>query len=226
MTNPSLSITIMAHPKRYGFIHNRILPKINTHCCSLQTHFDTLSNGVWWNGRLSWLRSDKACTHHMVLQDDAILCLDFVETCLKIIEQLPNHPIYLYSGSNLVTAAQARNEHWATMKGGVWGIAIIMPIAWGPQFVQWADAHVNPDLKTYDGRLGMWLSKQNKNAWVCVPNLVEHDGTTTLLKHHNVSKSALFIGENVSGLTIDWSPPVKPLHRTFSLDPCWNSYHD
>ena len=74
MDRIKLSISVMAHPSRekyFGYLKERL--------GDIPFAIDTESKGVWENCKRAWKLYDPMADFHLVVQDDAIVCDDFLE---------------------------------------------------------------------------------------------------------------------------------------------------
>src|SRR5690606_11000239 len=90
---------------------------------------------------------DPAATHHLVVQDDAVVCRDLiagVERALKYCP--PDVPLCLYVGrvrpfpreiDRLVADAGDLGASWLTMHGVYWGVGLVVPVADLPDLTGW-----------------------------------------------------------------------------------------
>lgn len=219
-----LSVTIMAHPKRYQYVMRYMMPRLGK---DVKIQWDINSRGVWPNARAAWLSATGK--HHMVLQDDLYLCRNLVASVKAAVQAVPDKIISLYSVNSENHAAQEAGHSWIVIKAGCWGQALVLPYDLIREFVAWTVIHVDPILRTYDNRMAMWAVKTNRPVWCTVPSLVDHEGaaTSTLGNSNAKRRATLFIGENISGTSIDWTPPTNPIKTAAGIDPKhWTYYHD
>lgn len=165
-----------------------------------------------WNGtRNAWLSglSNKKATHVMTLEDDILPCKDFIKTVHHIADLLPNEVITFYSlksESNMVKWADKNDSCWYVTDGNASGQAVMIPRAKLIDFLRITDAFIDPTVPYEDARLWGWQQLRHYLTWTTVPNLVEHAmPTQSTLGFNSAGKtSPCFIGEDVSGMDIDW----------------------
>lgn len=240
----SLSVAIMGHRSRMPFIRG-LQEKLPDAELVLDRH-----NDRWDTGRRSLLAFDPAARWHVIVQDDAILCRDFLAGCEKAAQAAGDRPVGLYTGrvrphAHTVTPAVKRalklKRPWLEMEGPWWGVGIILPTACIPELVAWGDAH--PRIANYDRRIAAYFAKLRIDCWYTVPSLVDHRPVAenpSLVEGRTGNRTAhAFIGDG-SPLDIDWSlPPVRlnatfrrgnkslsvrfnsPRYRRLSTDPLW-----
>ena len=208
----TVSVAIMAHPKREKWIP-RLVDAIDA---DVEVVWDR-HNDRWDTGRRSLLAYDPAATHHLVVQDDAIVCRDLVAGIEKAVLHSGDRPVGLYMGrilrpgSELDVAyrkAEQTRSPWVKMKGPWWGVGIVIPTAHIDALVAWGDGR--GDIANYDKRISRWYEQRGVVCWYTRPSLVEHrhggknpsliEGRTGRNRHAH-----RFIGKGQSALDVDWA---------------------
>jgi hypothetical protein len=166
---------------------------------------DTQLEGCWPTYRRA-LEAAGDASHHLVLQDDLGLCMDFIQSVKEVIRARPNNIIALYTNSDSVFRARDRGEAWVE-KAGACGPSVIWPKDLIAEFLQWQDTHIDPGFEFDTVRVSMWLIKTSKKAYVTVPSLTQHLGceSSTLGLNSPTKVAAWYIGADQSALGIDWS---------------------
>lgn len=207
-----LSCSIMAHPSRKTWI-----PELLNQLPTATTVWDE-KNEVWDTGKRALQAFEPDATHHLVVQDDAVLSKDFWKTCQNIVEHSGKYPVALYMGRTsryYCRRADTCRGPWFALEGPRWGPAIILPTACIPEAVAWGDQ----DRKTrgYDGKLTRYFRYAKTTCLYTVPSLVDHRGVRenpSLFAGRTADRHAYkFTGE--SAVEVDWSipPDVRPRHR-------------
>lgn len=227
-----VSVAIMAHPKRAEFIPS-LLESLDREPAVV---WDQI-NDRWDTGRRSMLAFDRGATHHLVVQDDAVLCKDLVAGLERAVEFSGDNPVGLYAGKlrpNFATMAMKVDEarrlgrSWAVFGGPWWGVGIVVSAAEVPEMVAWCDA--NPTTPNYDHRIANWFASQGRMCWYTVPSLVDHrvEGNPSLVPGRTGKRAAYrFIGKESSALDVDWSalpsiePPEGGFYRFEAGFVCW-----
>jgi hypothetical protein len=180
----------MAHPKRKEMVDS-LLEKLGP----VPVTWDA-SDGIWENRKRATISFNEEATHHLVLQDDSILCRDFLKELEKQIEQRPNHIISLYYGNRLRARELAENNF---KNGGVeadwlwWGLAVVVPTKLIPDLIKYAD---NIDIPQDDTRMAMFIRNRGLKVWYPLPSLVDHRNVGSLIGDNGVRRIAFkFIGE-------------------------------
>lgn len=167
----------------------------------------------WDTGRRALLAYDPSCTHHLVVQDDAVVCRDLVAGAAEAITATPGDvPVGLYMGrtrprramvDRAVREAERKQSPWAVMHGPLWGVAVVIPTRHIPALVGWCDERTSPN---YDSRMAEWF-RNRFLCWYTVPSLVDHHPDEPSLVPGRTAANRFahrFIGENASALDVDW----------------------
>lgn len=84
-----ISVAVMAHRKRARFV-DELTARLPARVVWDQ------KNNRRDTGRRAWLAFDPAASHHLVLQDDALVCDDLLEGLEKIVETTGDQPVSLF----------------------------------------------------------------------------------------------------------------------------------
>lgn len=170
-----LSVAIMAHPKREAFVEE-LLPQLPG-----ATVVWDRRNDRWDTGRRSMEAHDPEANYHLVVQDDALLCPNFlrgVELALCSID--PSSPAAFYTGKTrpfaraveqAVQAATAAGQSWFTAQGPLWGPAVAMPVHRIDEVLEGADP---VPISNYDTKMATYLQSVGTDCWYSIPSLVDH----------------------------------------------------
>jgi hypothetical protein len=183
---------------------------------------DAKGEGCWPTYRRS-LEAAGEASHHLVLQDDVGLCKDFIRSVEGVIRARPGNLIALYTNAESVAAARNRGESWIE-KAGACGPATIWPRHLIAEFLQWQDRHIDRSFEFDTVRVSMWLMKTLTRAFVTVPSLIQHLGfqSSTLGLNSSSKVATWYIGEDQSGLGIDWSRGISsPVKDSTDVKPEW-----
>lgn len=217
---PSLSVAIMAHPARAAMVE-RLLDKLG----DVPVAWAERKNDLWGTRRRATLACDLDCTHHLVLQDDVMICRDLVAGVERALEHVPpDVPASLYIGQRrpdreLVKAACAKaresSASWVVMPTLLWGPAVVLPTAAIPDMVEYCDTLKK--MPHDDRRMGMYWERISP-TWYTWPSLVDHaDGPsmaqgrmgTDRSKPQQLMRVAFeYVGNDASALEADWAGPV------------------
>lgn len=199
-----ISVAIMAHRKREQWV-----PELQDQLGDCEVVWDR-HNDRHETGLRSILAYDPKASHHMVVQDDAILCRDLRAGVEQLIEFTDNHPVALYMGNVGPQAAALRamvnstTPRFVAGEGPHWGVAIALPTAHIPDLAAWYEKQ---DIPNYDRRISRWYSKEKIECWYTAPSLVQHrKDNPSLVQGRNGGRQAVwFIGEDESALDLEWS---------------------
>lgn len=215
----SVSVAIMAHPKRESFIPELIAALDRPATVVLDE-----KNDRWDTGRRSMLAFDPAASHHLVVQDDAVLCRDLVAGVERALAYAPDDvPVCLYVGTvrpwptAVAKLVQATREDtsWLRMGQLNWGVAVVMPTRHIEAMVRWCDGR--PEIANYDKRMSRWFEHQGIKIWYTWPSLVDHRDSPSLVAGRKGGRFAhRFVGRDASALEVRFDGGVlemPPLNR-------------
>jgi hypothetical protein len=172
--------------------------------------------GIWPTMRRAFGMFDPRASHHLVLQDDMLPCVDFLPGVLRIIEHRPNHVIGLFNmRQSFLDGPRRRGHLWWTTDGNVYTGAIVMPVGFIRDFLDWDRKVVDPSYPHDDRRLGAWANVSGNVCWMTVPSLVHHMGierSTIGHPNHGHNRVERFWLGQTSPLSFDWTPPDDPCH--------------
>lgn len=209
----------MAHPRREAFVKD-LLDEIPDTPVVWDNKGDR-----WDTGARSLDAYEADATHHLVVQDDAILCKDFLIGCEEIIKHTGNSLVSLYIGdvrphvrrvSPAVQHVLDDGGSWLRMPGPYWGVALIVPVVHIDALLEWGASRRH--LVNYDKRIARWVHLEGMECLYTVPSLVDHrseDENPSMVPGRKGDRRAqVFIGDR-SPLEIDWSVPPTKLKTRF-----------
>jgi hypothetical protein len=221
MSEITLSVVIMAHPKRADFVEE-LRGRLDRP--DVPVVWDE-KNDRWDTGRRSMLAYDPACSHHLVIQDDILVCRDPIASFQRALEFVPDAPLCGYVGrwrpeietvGRAVAQADKVGASFITMPTLNWGPAIAVPTSSIPEMIAYCDPLV--DVLNYDKRLSRyWELSRQIRVWYTWPSLVDHaDGPSLVPGRYGTDRAMRarsrvahhFIGEEISGVDHDWTGPV------------------
>ncbi|MCC9154142.1 hypothetical protein LZP81_19520 [Streptomyces parvulus] len=150
-SGPRLSTVIMAHPRRraaaeaLGEAHPALAARVVTDPEPLGPP------SALRTARLAWRSVSPDATHHLVLQDDAVLSPDFADTVAALAAARPRDAISLFTewGSrtaNAVRAAALLGHAWAPVVDDYLpSVALVLPASLARGFEEYAAAKAAPD---------------------------------------------------------------------------------
>lgn len=157
-----------------------------------------------WRGYQRCLRSiPEQATHAVVIQDDAIVCRNFVAAVERIADAVPEHPVCLF-----IPAKIMRSERVAlrALKAGqrfvqllphdfLPVVATLWPRAKAEHLLAWAQTAKLPGMpnpRSDDAVAGHWMRTQKQAVYATLPSLVEHPDDVEPVKggHHRARAGA------------------------------------
>jgi hypothetical protein len=165
-------------------------------------------------------------THVLVIQEDTLVCRNFLRTLLRIAAAKPNEPVCLFlswlPGPIVKVARQARKngERYVQVRPAKFCpvLAVLWPREAAVRFLAWTRSGVKlpgwPDrMRSDDAILAAWIKKEKEIVWVTMPSLVEHPDTTPSVKGR---QNALW-GKDRGRIAMEWIGPERdPLELDWS----------
>ena len=173
----------------------------------------------WRTGVGAWSMVDESADWHVVLQDDVVVCDDFLAGLGVALDQMGRVGVVsAYAGTGrpdqqnvraAIRRAEARRESWFCTRSLNWGPAIVLPVAYVGRMLGWCST---PRFWThrpgnYDFRIGVWARDVMRwRAWYTFPSLVQTGGLPSLIGNDvgRVPRRAHRF-DGGSALGVDWS---------------------
>lgn len=188
MTDPTLAIIVMAHPRR------RARAELLAQYVKADVIvWDHEQRGEWSTGARAWLAaSEFDTTHALVIQDDAEPVANLRKLLIQALTEVPDTPISLYLGqkkpsrwapnvAEAVEEADVVGANWIAASHLLHGVAIVLRHEWITPMLQWAELSNQP----YDQRIGRYLRlMRNRRVLYTWPSMVDHDDTVPTLVRH------------------------------------------
>jgi hypothetical protein len=210
---PRVSVAVMADPRRAPLVGPLLDDLDRPAAVAWDQRHDR-----WHTGRRALLAAHPSATHHVVVQDDAIVCPDLCAGAEAVLEHVPpGRPVGLYLGSRqphhaltarLYRQAQAAGHSFVVFGvSPMWGVAVVIPTEHIADLVAFGDRQ---STRSYDGRLKRWYQHVRVDQWYPVPSLVDHrtDGPSLVGagRRNQPNRVAFeFLGRGRSPLDVDWS---------------------
>lgn len=210
---PRVSVAVMAHPRRAKLVDDLVVDLRSTDV-EPQVVWDR-QNVEWDTGRRALMAFDRRASHHLIVQDDALVCRDLVRAAGRVaLAAGPDRPVSLYTGrvrpfrglvADAWAEARAAGATALELPGPWWGVALMVPTAHILDLVAWADRR-GGHIREYDKRLARWYARAGVAWWHTVPSLVDHrpDEPSLLPGHVGTRTAHEFIGCESSGLEVEW----------------------
>ena len=219
----TLSVAVMAHPRRYDLVDD-LLDRLDR---PVEVVWDKI-NDRHDTGIRAIEAHDPACTHHLVIQDDVMPCRDLIAGAEKALGHVPaGNPASFYLGRvqpfrrKVQEAVDLAGDSasWVTMQGVYWGPAIVVPTAVIEDLSRWFRSPAAARVTNYDRRVSKWFEARRLDCWYSWPSLVDHRGAQSLVRESKALRTAhRFVGADRSALDVDWSGPVTTVTGSARLD--------
>lgn len=168
---------------------------------------------IWAVARQAWIAYDPQADWHVLLQDDALVCRDFMAGLEKALEFVDDGALvspFLGKGRNvgprwstLGRLADAISATWIRSYTPLWGVCLVASVRCIDEMVAWCDQQRRmPD----DMRVGRWFQSQHRETWYTWPSLVDHHSVKdvpSLARGYKSERVALRFHEG-SALRLPW----------------------
>ena len=208
-----LSIAIMAVPERKEIVYS-LIKQLGR---NVPIAWDDDYQGIWWNCQRAWKMVKGGATHHLILQDDALVCDNFIESAERAISYRPHDFVGFYANHQICTKASEKGDSWVNIEGGVWGQAQMLPVSEIGHFLSWCESHIDSSYKHDDDRLATYLSASKMRQYQTVPSLVNHGSPDTSTTNHSAThlkvRRVARVFTEKDALDIDWEQGLEnPLY--------------
>lgn len=219
---PALSIAVQTCRDRLPLAETqqrRILAQLVPGVEFVGLAVDANMEGPWASARRAWQMATGE--HHLVVQEDAVLCQGFVGAAKMLLALRPGRVLSFYLATGATDLARQRKVHWVELRQILTGLAVAMPGELALEFVRWADEREpsEPGWGPHDdSRLQTFYRERGIRVLVPAPCLVQHDlsvrstmGTGPKVGR-NRREARWWIGDQ-SPFSVDWDlgfdQPVK-----------------
>lgn len=159
---------------------------------------------AWYNAKRIWNADMSDFTHRLVLQDDALLCNDFLTYVEKCVAFKPNAVWSFHVGWKAEKTFRDADTPYIKINGcKTSGQAVLMPIALCSQMITETDFYFGQDYKHDDSRIGWFCAYNQIDLFGTNPQLVDHRQIKSTLKYHNAKRYSRTFVADVSGLNWD-----------------------
>ena len=173
-----LSVSVMAHPKRQDYFQ-RLKDELGE---DVPFSIDE-NNSILENCKAAWRLHDPSADFHVVIQDDAILCKNFLERAKRFIQETEskriqnNWSIFGYNFFRRAEYKEAQMREYekigyqleARNRGGV---SICLPVNQINSMLKFFD---NTNSRHDDERISRWIESKKFKMCYPIPSLVDHD---------------------------------------------------
>lgn len=193
---------------------------------ALQESLDRPCQAVWDTRGDRWDTGSRAlqsytpgATHHLVLQDDALVCRDLVAGIERLLGAVPDGcPMVLYTGVYRKFIHQMNIQYmqkpfnWLVTPGILWGVGILIPTSDISAIIKFCQDR--PE-QNYDMRVSRFYELEKRcGVWAPVPSLVDHRDSPSLIPGRKGGRRAWkFVGVGASALEV----PLSHDHRKIDL---------
>lgn len=224
---PSLSISIVAHPRRAAHVE-AMLERLRAQARAArdaglqvidpQPFLDVESRGVWWNTRRSIVERPGPSSHHLSLEDDVSFCADLPAAAIALADARPLSVVALYYPRGAMERAYVTGQRWVSSRTFYTGVAVLMPSLLADDWVEWCDRWEGTAVgagwnKDGDVRLHAFLKAKGKlPIFATAPSLVEHvghvEGIGSILGHHGPvdrRRARWYVGDEAEAAGLGWA---------------------
>jgi hypothetical protein len=213
-SDPRLSVAVMAHKSRERWVPD-LVKALGADVHVVWDRFNDRHD----TGVRALANFDPDATHHMVIQDDAIVAKDLVEGVKNALRYVPaSNPVGLYVGRakpradeirTLMARATDTKASFMVHKGPWWGVGIVVPTTSLRDLIDHYDSLSG--VPNYDRRVSRYFESKGLYCYYTVPSLVDHrieDNPSLVPGRGSQGRFAhQFIGPR-SALDVDWSGPI------------------
>lgn len=176
-----LSISIMIHPSRKEF-----LPYLQERLGDWPVAIDD-GVGLIANCRNAWAMYDPTADYHCVIQDDCIICDNFLERAKAVCEKANGQAVsFFFAQGKFYRKFKEERETTGAIchKALYGGLAICLPTKLIPAMLEHYDADNVP---MDDHRVGRYLLDNRINVYCPIPSLVDHRVGNMSVCHKTIS---------------------------------------
>ncbi len=174
---------------------------------------------------LAWSMAEPGATHHLVLQDDVVLCEGFAELTFAAVRTHPDAAVSLFAewgsrAGGLVRLALLRGQCYAAVADPyIPTQALVLPAAQAADFAEKGRAETGPD----DAVLLRHLRRTGTPGVVVAPNLVQHEDRPSLTGNtfQGPRLSTCFVPDPPAGLLTAREPAVTGADLDFLPHTSW-----
>lgn len=154
-------------------------------------------------------------THHLVLQDDAVLCRNFTPAALLALESRPDGPLTFFvseqhrESAHHIRGAYGRGERFVAVPSRRWipAVALAWPAELVPRFLEYVEAQRWPGMFVADDEaIGRFCRLEHVEVLATVPSLVQHPDIPSLIGRRRIraGRRAIHYIGNDDPLELEW----------------------
>lgn len=220
-----ISVAIQTHP-----IRNDIATALSDALDGVELCVDPAPlelRSPWRTYRHALERTPAGATHRVILQDDVLVCRQFLPTVHAVIDAQPDRLICLFVGgqpyehSHRIHVACDRGHPFVELDNQRWCpcVALAWPVRMIEPFLAYVDEQDwRPEFRSDDEIIGRYLNHVREWPIATVPSLVEHPdviqsliGLRAMGGADKGRVAACWIHPDCDPASIDWTQPIMPL---------------
>ena len=160
---------IMAHESRGQYAMD-LMYKLTEQKVRPRMVMDGRGLGVWENAKMAWSIPPREGDYRVVIQDDAILCDNFIQKAEAFIQHHAGHVISFYYGDNPQAHKEIKPDYFDTILNHA--VCLAIPTAEIPGMIQYCD--FQPECTGDDMKIRRWLITNSRTCRYSNPSLVQH----------------------------------------------------
>lgn len=157
--------------------------------------------GTYYTCKKAW-RSPmpEEVTHRVVLQDDLLLCNDFMRIINRMVNAHPESIFTLFCPRVRFEDRLPESPYLVVRGYNTWGQGIILPKQYIEQIIEFSERELGTDFQWDDGQYAWWAKENGIPIMTTIPSTVQHlCPTESTLGYNNKNKvSKVWQGENIS----------------------------
>lgn len=212
----TLAVGVMAHTSRQDQLTSLLERLEGAHGVELAIDVAPASRDPqqrWETGARAWrAAAERGCDWTLVLQDDAVLCDDFVPGFAAALGHLERPAVvspYMGRGRPASTTvhratsvADRRGDTWIELQALYWGVAVALPTRVVPDMLSWCGPMRRDNYDARIARFALW--RMRWTAMYTWPSLVQHADGPSLVSHSAPGRVAARFLQG-SALDVDWT---------------------
>lgn len=209
---PRLSISVMGHPVRSALI-SELQRAVGTEAVPSYTATRNCDPSVIESAAAAWSSASESATHHLVLQDDVMVCDQFVERAMEVASHMPDTAIAFFTDWGSKSSYAARlgalaGFRWIpVMDDFVPTQALLLPRHIATELGSWFNDHLEPLMEQghsalpEDVLVHRFLKQRKVRELVYLPNLVEHRDVPSIAGNEwmGIRRSVCYASDNLFG---------------------------
>ena len=152
--------------------------------------YDRNRSGPRRNWVYAWRMRDPAATHHVVLQDDVLLCFDFPSVLARVVAARPDDVITCFSPNPIVRQAYDGGYRWAKLRRFRYSQCLVLPVSIGDTAAEYLEK--TEDIRADDDALHRFFKRHSIPVYATAPCLVQHDTTLKSVVGSVPKRAAVF----------------------------------